>query len=147
MVARLDDPFDVARQIGDRLIEDRQAGTPQREVGIAEGASREGRRRAGEAVGDRLRILGQDVDAEAARALDDRVDAALVAYGDHDQRRVERDARERVDRCAPWLAAAIGLLEGRNDGYAGSEARQHLAVVLSLDRSQIGRHLGRLCHS
>src|SRR6476646_7546951 len=38
VVTGLNDPVDVARQIGNRFIEDRQAGAPEREVGIAESA-------------------------------------------------------------------------------------------------------------
>src|SRR4051812_44554011 len=61
VVARLDHLVDVAAQIGDRLSEDRQAGAPERVVGVAESTARKRRGRTGEAVGDCLRVLSKDV--------------------------------------------------------------------------------------
>lgn len=122
MVADRVDADDGAFKRGDRALEERQAGRARLPRRTAEELAAGLDRRPGEAVGEDLLVLAEDVHGKPAGSVDLRGDVAPAVEGHHDQRRLERDGAEGVHRDPVRLA----VLEGRDDGHPGHEVAHHL---------------------
>ena len=95
---------------------ERQAGRARVPGGPAERVATRFDRRAGEAIGQRLLVLRQDVDGIPAGGPDDRGQEAATIQGDHHQRRVERDRAQGVDR-DPERLLAVERADDRDAGH------------------------------
>ncbi len=130
-------------RLDDRAFERRDRAVDERQPGRARMPRRPAKRvaagldgGAGEAIGQRLLILGQDIDRVAPGLPDDGRQEPATVERDHDQRRVERHGAQRVDGDPEWLIA----IERADDRHARHEMTHDPSECLGSDVGGRRRH-------
>ena len=121
---------DRAFERRDRTVEDRQTRRAGRPGGAAEVLAAGRDRRPGEAVRQRLLVLAEDAHREAPDRVDERGDEPAAVERDDDERRLEADRAQGVDRDPG--RSAVGV-ERRDHADPGHEVTHDLAEQLGSD--------------
>src|SRR5258705_3522171 len=118
-----------ALEVGERVVEERQAQRAQRERHALERVLDLGR---GEPARDAFLVMTEYVDREPLARDQGRIALRLVVDADEDERRLERDRREgaRGETGRPAVAVAHG-----DDRHARGEMAQRMAEFVRGDHS------------